>query len=193
MADMLNDSESSTQRSTVCWNSENWSWGRCHLWLYQFIQHILLKWQGSSILYSVCRLVLVFRIKLKIISLLSRCGARKLRKPLSKKGYKNINISLNLSKDLILRSWRIWERKKKKSKELVEYRQQGYIAMQMVVRSQTPELQIDLSDLMEYPLTPVPFSTGIPDGCFAKTDKSKGLQYVQSLGQWWLWCKNVTR
>ena len=31
---------------------------------------------------------------------------------------------------------------------------------------------------MKYPLTPVPFNIGTADGCFAKTDKSKGLKYV---------------
>ena len=62
--------------------------------------------------------------------------------------------------------------------KIVEYRQQGNVAMQLLVRSQTPELKIDLADLMKYPLTPVPFSTGTADGCFAKTDKSKGLKYL---------------
>ena len=50
--------------------------------------------------------------------------------------------------------------------------------MQLLVRSQTPELTIDLADLMKYPLTLVPFSIGTADGCFAKTDKSKGLTYL---------------
>ena len=62
--------------------------------------------------------------------------------------------------------------------KIVEYRQQGNVAMQLLVRSQTPELQIDLADLLKYPLTPVPFSIGTADGCFAKTDKSKGLKYL---------------
>ena len=38
--------------------------------------------------------------------------------------------------------------------KVVEYRQQGNIAMQLLVSSQTPELNIDLTDLMRYPLTP---------------------------------------
>ena len=62
--------------------------------------------------------------------------------------------------------------------KIVEYRQQGNVAMQVLVRSQTPELQIDLADLLKYLLTPVPFSNGTADGCFAKTDKSKGLKYL---------------
>ena len=66
--------------------------------------------------------------------------------------------------------------------KIVEYRQQGNAAMQLLVRSQTPELKIDLADLMKYPLTPVhvPFSIGTTDSCFAKTDKSKGLKYLLS-------------
>ena len=64
------------------------------------------------------------------------------------------------------------------SNKIVQYRQQGNIAMQLLVRSQTPELRIELADLMKYPLTPVPFSIGTADGGFAKTDKSKGLKYL---------------
>ena len=62
--------------------------------------------------------------------------------------------------------------------KIVEYRQQGNVAMQLLVRSQSPELQINLADLLKFPLTPVPFSIGTADGCFAKTDKSKGLKYL---------------
>ena len=62
--------------------------------------------------------------------------------------------------------------------KIVEYRQQGNVAMQLLVRSQTPELQINLADLLKFPLTPVPFSIGTADGCFAKADKSKGLKYL---------------
>ena len=50
----------------------------------------------------------------------------------------------------------------------VEYRQQVNVAIQLLVRSQTPELQIDLADLLKYPLTTVPFSIRTADGCFAK-------------------------
>ena len=52
--------------------------------------------------------------------------------------------------------------------KIVEYRQQGNIVMQLLGRSKKPELQIDLAELMKYPLTPIPFSTGIADDCFAK-------------------------
>ena len=44
--------------------------------------------------------------------------------------------------------------------KMVKYRQQGSIAMQLLVRSQTPELNIDLADPMRYPLIPVPFNIG---------------------------------
>ena len=64
-----------------------------------------------------------------------------------------------------------------KNKE-VQYRQQGNIAMQLLVQSQQPDINIDLATLMKYPLTPVPFSIGTADGCLEKTDKSKGLKYI---------------
>ena len=60
---------------------------------------------------------------------------------------------------------------KSSKNKMVEYRQQGNIAMQLFVQSQRPDIQIDLGDLMQYPLTPVPFSICTADGCLAKTDK----------------------
>ena len=61
---------------------------------------------------------------------------------------------------------------------MAEYTQIGNIAMQLLVRSQTPELNIDQADLTRYPITQFLFSIGTADGCFAKTDKSKGLKYL---------------
>ncbi len=58
------------------------------------------------------------------------------------------------------------------------YKQQGNIAFQLLVKSQTEGGQLDLNDLMRYPLTPVPYSIAIADGYFAKTDKAKGLHYL---------------
>ena len=50
--------------------------------------------------------------------------------------------------------------------------------MQLLVQSQRPDIQIDLGDLMQYPLTLVPFSIDTADSCLAKTDKSKGMKYL---------------
>ena len=49
---------------------------------------------------------------------------------------------------------------------------------QLFVKLQSQGLQLDLKELMTYPLTPVPFSIGTADGFLAKTDKSKSFQYV---------------
>ena len=62
--------------------------------------------------------------------------------------------------------------------KVVEYRQQGNIALQLLVQSQKMENPIELAVLMQYPLTTVPFSIGTADGCLSKTDKSKGLKYL---------------
>ena len=64
------------------------------------------------------------------------------------------------------------------SNKVIQYKQQGNIAFQLFVKSQSQGLQFDLKELMTYPLTPVPFSIGTPDGFLAKTDKSKSFQYL---------------
>ncbi len=58
------------------------------------------------------------------------------------------------------------------------YKQQGNIAFQLLVKSQTEGGQLDLNDLMRYPLTPVPYSIATADGLLAKTDKAKGIHYL---------------
>lgn len=67
---------------------------------------------------------------------------------------------------------------KSSKNKVVEYRQQGNIAIQLLVKSQKPQNQIDMADLMKYPLTPVPCSIGSADGSLAKNDKSKGFKYL---------------
>ena len=64
------------------------------------------------------------------------------------------------------------------SNKVIQYKQQGNIAFQLFVKSQSQGLQLDLKELMTYPLTPVPFSIGTADGFLAKTDKSKSFQYL---------------
>ena len=41
-----------------------------------------------------------------------------------------------------------------------------------------PTIQVNLEDLLTYPLTPVPYSLATADGYFAKTDKAKAFHYV---------------
>ena len=59
-----------------------------------------------------------------------------------------------------------------KNKE-VEYKQQGSIALQLLMLAQNPETNIPLEEVLKHPLTPVPSSLGNPDGSMAKNEKSK--------------------
>ena len=60
----------------------------------------------------------------------------------------------------------------------IEYKQQGNIALQLLVKSQNHQSPIDLKELMTYPLTPVPYCIGTSDGFLAKNDKSKGFHFL---------------
>ena len=62
--------------------------------------------------------------------------------------------------------------------KVVQFKQQGNIAFALLVKSQSMGLKLDLQQLMEYPLTPVPYSISTADGALAKTDKSKSMQYM---------------
>ena len=64
--------------------------------------------------------------------------------------------------------------------KLVQYREQGDIAFQLLIKSQLLEHPISIEDLMTYCITPVPHSIGTPDGYMAKTDKSKMVAYLTS-------------
>ncbi len=65
-----------------------------------------------------------------------------------------------------------------KSNKVIEYKQQGTIAFTLLIQSQMQGIKLDLQELMAYPLTPVPYSIGTADGFLAKTNKSKGYQYL---------------
>ena len=60
----------------------------------------------------------------------------------------------------------------------IEYKQQGNIALQLLVKSQNQQSPLDLKELMTYPLTPVPYCIGTSDDFLAKTDKSKGFHFL---------------
>ena len=62
--------------------------------------------------------------------------------------------------------------------KLLQYKQQGNIAFQLFIKSQSQGLQLDLKELMTYPLTPVPYSTATADGFLTKTDKSKSMHHL---------------
>ena len=61
--------------------------------------------------------------------------------------------------------------------KVIEYRQQGNIFLQLLIRSQEG-MKVEIEDLMKYPLTPIPYSLATADGFFNKTDKSKGFHYL---------------
>ena len=55
--------------------------------------------------------------------------------------------------------------------KMIQYREQGDIAFQLLVKSQLLEYPLSIAELMTYCITPVPHSLGTPDGYIAKTDK----------------------
>ncbi len=58
--------------------------------------------------------------------------------------------------------------------QVVELKQQGNIALQLLIKLQKQDETVDLKELMSYPLMPVPSFIGTPDGFLAKSqDKSK--------------------
>ena len=62
--------------------------------------------------------------------------------------------------------------------KVVELKQQGNIAFQLLVKSQTLDRNLDLQEVMKYQLTPVPYSLGSCDGFLGKTNKAKGMNYI---------------
>ena len=60
----------------------------------------------------------------------------------------------------------------------IEYKQQGNVAFQLLVKSQQTADKMDLRKLLTYLLVPVPYIIGLPDNFLAKTDKAKGLHYL---------------
>lgn len=62
--------------------------------------------------------------------------------------------------------------------KVIQYQQQGNVAFQLFMKSQQQGLQLDMRELLTYPLTPVPYSIGTADGFLSKTDKSKSFAYL---------------
>ena len=51
------------------------------------------------------------------------------------------------------------------------------MAIQLLVKSQTHG-QVNIEELMKYPLSPVPYSLGTLDGHMTRTDKAKGMNHL---------------
>ena len=57
--------------------------------------------------------------------------------------------------------------------KLLQYKEQSNQAFQLLIKSQNEGLQLDLRELMSFPLTAIPFSIGLPGHFMVKTDKCK--------------------
>ena len=69
-------------------------------------------------------------------------------------------------------------RYKHPTEKIIEYKQQGDIAFQLLVKAQSYRKQLTLREIMNYFLTPVPYSIGTSDIFFTRTDEAKGLHYL---------------
>ena len=69
---------------------------------------------------------------------------------------------------------------KTKDNKVIELKQQGNVAFQLLLKLQSTNQNIDLGQIMKYQLTPVPSCLGSSDGCIGKTNKAKGMQYILS-------------
>ena len=52
------------------------------------------------------------------------------------------------------------------------------MAIQLLVKSQNLNMNIDLQNVMKYQLTPIPYCLGTSDGYLAKTNKAKGFHHI---------------
>ena len=66
----------------------------------------------------------------------------------------------------------------KSNDKVVECREHGNVAFQLLVKSQKAGQQADVKELMKFQLTTVPTSIATADNFLAKTDKSKGFHYL---------------
>ena len=62
--------------------------------------------------------------------------------------------------------------------QLIQYKEQGDLAFQLLIKSQLIDEPLDILELMKYFLSPVPPFLGTPDGFFAKTNKASMLHYL---------------
>ena len=57
--------------------------------------------------------------------------------------------------------------------KVIQYKEQSNRAFHLLIQSQNEGLQLDLRELMSFPLTIIPYSIGLPGHFMVKTDKSK--------------------
>ena len=81
----------------------------------------------------------------------------------------NLKVMADMSKRVTLKSTQ---------NKVTEYKHQGNVAFQLLVKSQEGDLNMVLKQLMTYQLTPVPYSLATADGFLAKTDKTTAFHYL---------------
>ena len=81
----------------------------------------------------------------------------------------NLKTMSNTAKPVKLRST---------NNKVTEFRQQGNIAFQLLVKSDEGKLAMGLKEIMSYQLTSVPYSLVTADNFLTKTDKSSALYYL---------------
>ena len=62
--------------------------------------------------------------------------------------------------------------------KVIELKQQGNIAFQLLMKLQGLDLSIDLQEVMSFQLTPIPSCLGTPDGFLNKTNKAMGMKLI---------------
>ena len=62
--------------------------------------------------------------------------------------------------------------------KVVQYKQQGNVAFHLFLKCQKLGIQLNLAELVHYPMTPVPYSIATADGFLCKTDKSKAFHHL---------------
>ena len=62
--------------------------------------------------------------------------------------------------------------------QVIQYREQSDLAFMLLIKSQGLEEPLNLEELMQYSLTPVPHSLGTSDGFFNKTNKAAILHFL---------------
>ena len=61
--------------------------------------------------------------------------------------------------------------------KIITYQPHSSVAIQLLVKSQTHG-QVSIEELMKYPMSPVPYSHGTPDGYMTRRDKTKGKNHL---------------
>ena len=61
--------------------------------------------------------------------------------------------------------------------KIITYKQHISVAILLLAKSQT-HCQVNIEELMQYPMSPVPYSLSTPDSYMTRTDKAKGMNHL---------------